>query len=228
MINLRIGALLLIGVSVLSTGCQSKLYEENQELFRQNRELQSRVDAADAKLRAAADPAQLAVMQSQIADREKAIADRDAKITELESQLRQPAPNTPADPSLAGIETSYDSKAGTLTVNLPGDVLFASGQSDVKSSADATLNKIIAAVKKDYAGKKIYVDGYTDSDPISKTKDKYEDNLDLSAARARAVAKYLTSNGLNASQVSPRAMGSTSPKATKAKSRRVEIVVLVK
>ncbi len=228
MINLRIGALLLIGVSIFSTGCQNKLADENQELYRQNRELQSRVDSADAKLRAAADPAQLAVMQSTIADREKAIADRDAKITDLESQLRQPAPNAPADPGLAGIDATYDSKAGTLTVNLPGDVLFSSGQSEVKSSADATLNKIIAALKKDYAGKKIYVDGYTDSDPISKTKDKYEDNLDLSAARARAVAKYLTSNGLSASAVSPRAMGSTSPKATKAKSRRVEIVVLVK
>jgi len=228
MINLRIGALLLVGAALLSTGCQSKLYDENQELYRQNRELQAQKDASDAKLRNAADPSQLAVMQSTIADREKAIAERDAKISELEQQLRQPAPNAPADPGLAGIETSYDSKAGTLTVNLPGDVLFAPGMSDVKGSADATLNKIIAAVKKDYASKKIYVDGYTDSDPISKTKDKYEDNLDLSAARARSVAKYLTSHGLTESQVSPRAMGSTSPKASKAKSRRVEIVVLMK
>jgi len=220
--------LLLIVLGVLSTGCQSKLYEENQDLYRQNRELQSKVDEYDAKLRASADPAQLAVMQSQLADRDKNLSERDAKIAELESQLRQPAPSGPSDPGLSGIETSYDSKAGTLTVNVPGDVLFASGQSEVKSSADATLNKIIAAVKKDYAGKKVLVDGYTDSDPISKTKDKYEDNLDLSAARARAVAKYLTSNGLSTSQVSPRAMGSTSPKASKAKSRRVEIVVQVK
>ena len=228
MTNVRIGALLVVLVGLLSAGCQSKLYDGNQELYRQNRELQAQKDAADAKLRSAADPAQLAVMQSQVADREKAIAERDAKIADLENQLRQPAPNAPADPGLAGIETSYDSKAGTLTVNVPGDVLFASGQSEVKQSAESTLNKIIAAVKKDYSGKKVYVDGYTDSDPISKTKDKYEDNLDLSAARARSVAKYLTSNGLSTSLVSPRAMGSTAPKASKAKSRRVEIVVLVK
>ncbi|CAN5382355.1 hypothetical protein BH10PLA1_BH10PLA1_07130 [soil metagenome] len=219
-------SLLILGV--LSTGCQSKLYEENQNLYRQNRELQTKVDESDAKLRQAADPAQLAVMQSQLAERDKNLSERDAKIADLEAQLRQPAPTGPADPGLSGIETSYDSKAGTLTVNVPGDVLFASGQSEVKSSADMTLNKIVAAVKKDYAGKKILVDGYTDSDPISKTKDKYEDNLDLSAARARSVAKYLTSHGLSESNVSPRAMGSTSPKASKAKSRRVEIVVQVK
>ena len=29
------------------------------------------------------------------------------------------------------------------------------------------------------------VKGYTDTDPISRTKDKYKDNLDLSAERAR-------------------------------------------
>jgi flagellar motor protein MotB len=220
--------LCLAMLGLFSTGCQSKLYDENQSLYRQNRELQSKLDEKDAQLRQAADPAQLQVMQSQIADREKSIADRDAKIADLEAQLRQPVANAPADAGLAGIETSYNAVAGQLTVNVPGDVLFASGQSDVKSSADATLNKIIAAVKKDYSGKKIYVDGYTDSDPISKTKNKYEDNLDLSAARARSVAKYLTAHGLSVSQVAPRAFGSTNAKASKAKSRRVEIVVQVK
>lgn len=218
-----------ITVGILSTGCQNKLYEENLELHRQNRELQSQKDAAESKLRQAPDPSQLALMQGELAARDRGISDRDAKIAELENQLRTPAPNAgPADPGLEGIEASYDKKAGTLTVNVPGDVLFASGQAEVKSSAEATLNKIIAAVKKDYAGKQVLVDGFTDSDPITKTKDKWEDNLDLSAGRARAVAKYLTSNGLPASQVAPRAMGATAPKASKAKSRRVEIVVLVK
>jgi outer membrane protein OmpA-like peptidoglycan-associated protein len=163
------------------------------------------------------------------------IANRDAKIAELENALKNAAADQPAPAAantggnkIGGLETTYDAKAGTVTVNVPGDVLFASGQAELKSSAQTTLNKIVAAIKKDYASKKVYVDGYTDTDPISRTKEKWEDNLDLSAARARAVTKYLTSNGLSASQVSPRAMGATAPKASKDKSRRVEIVVVVK
>ena len=86
--------------------------------------------------------------------------------------------------SLAGIEVTKDEKAGTVTVNVPGDVLFLSGQAELKESAKGTLNKVVSALKKDYAGKHILVQGYTDKDPISRTKDKWTDNLDLSAARA--------------------------------------------
>jgi len=53
----------------------------------------------------------------------------------------------------------------------------------------------------------------------------WQDNLDLSAARARAVAQYLTSQGIDTKLVDTRAYGSTVPKKTKEASRRVEIVV---
>ncbi len=224
----KFGVICLLFVGLCSVGCQSKLAEENENLFRQNQELQSKLNESDAKLRASADPSQLAALQSQVADRDKALADQNAKLHDLEMQLRQPAAAGPADPGLAGIETSYNPAAGQLTVNVPGDVLFASGQAELKSSATATLDKIVAAIKKDYAGKKIYVDGYTDTDPITKTKDKWTDNLDLSAARARSVAAYLTAHGLSDKNVWPRAFGATAAKGTKPKSRRVEIVVQVK
>jgi outer membrane protein OmpA-like peptidoglycan-associated protein len=210
-----------IGITMmcaLSGGCQNKLQDENLSLWQQNRELQSQLSDANARLKTAPDPAQLASMQSEIAQ-------RDAQIADLKSQLQKPAPGAAPDPSLAGIEVTRDDKAGTMTVTLPGDVLFSPGKADLKESAKATLDKIIDAVNKDYAGKKIMIDGYTDSDPISKTKDKWVDNLDLSAARARAVTQYLISQGLSSRLVLPRAMGSTNPKATKAQSRRVEIVV---
>ena len=203
---------------VAATGCQNKLQDENVALWQQNRELQSQLSDANSRLRSAPDPAQLASMQSEIAQ-------RDAQIADLKAQLQKPAPGAPPDPGLAGIEVTRDEHAGTMTVTLPGDVLFAPGKTDLKESAKATLDKVIDAVNKDYPGKKILVDGYTDSDPINKTKDKWVDNLDLSAARARAVTVYLVSQGLSQKIVSPRAFGATNPKATKAASRRVEIVV---
>jgi flagellar motor protein MotB len=215
----RVGLLSLIAVA--GVGCQNKLYDDNVALRQQNLELQQKLTDAQSKLQAAPDPSQVTSMQSEIAA-------RDAQIKQLQDQLRQPPPNAPAEPGIAGIETSYDPASGRMTVAVPGDVLFAPGDADIKETAKPTLDKIVAALQKDYSGKLIFVEGHTDSDPISRTKGKWIDNLDLSAARARTVADYLISHGISESQVGLRAFGSTIPKSTKAKSRRVEIVVATK
>lgn len=211
-----LGAMALAGM-----GCQNKVYDENVALHRQNRELQAQLTEAQDKLKAAPDPSQLSSMQGELAD-------RDAKIQQLQDQLRQQPANAPAQPAIAGIETSYDPASGRMTVAVPGDVLFAPGQAVLKQTAETTLNKIVAALQKDYAGKLIFVEGHTDSDPINRTKGKWLDNLDLSAARARTVAQYLVSHGIDPSLVGTRAFGSTIPKGSKAQSRRVEIVVATK
>jgi flagellar motor protein MotB len=205
----------------LLVGCQNKVYDENVALHNQNRELQSRLQSDDEKLRTAPDPAQLAAMQ-------RDIADRDAKIAELQANLTKPAPGLPADPGLAGIQTTYDAKAGTVTVNLPGDVLFDAGKATLKATALSTLDKIASALKKDYPTKRIGVDGYTDSDPITRTKEQWDDNWDLSYARAKSVTQYLTAHGVDQKLVSIVANGSNKPKSTKPASRRVEIVVQAK
>jgi flagellar motor protein MotB len=201
---------------VISTGCQNKLYEENKALRAQYLETQARYNELANQPKA--DPQQVAQLQGELAQ-------RDAKIAELQDQLRQPTQGQPNDPQIAGIETSFNQSTGEMTVNIPGDILFDAGRATLKDSSKATLNKIVAAIKKDYAGKHVFVDGHTDSDPIAKTKGMWQDNLDLSAARARAVAQYLTSQGLSPQNVDKRAFGSTVPKKTKDASRRVEIVV---
>ena len=209
--------LVAIALTCLSIGCQNKVQEENKAMWQQNRELQAKLDEANSAPKA--DSAQLAALQSQIAE-------RDAKIADLQSQLRQPASGQSAsDPGIAGIETSFNKATGEMTVNIPGDVLFDAGRATLKDTSRSTLGKIVAAIKKDYAGKHVFVDGYTDSDPITKTKGMWQDNLDLSAARARAVANFLTGQGLDTKLVDARAFGSTNPKKSKEASRRVEIVV---
>ena len=67
--------------------------------------------------------------------------------------------------------------------------------------------------------------GYTDTDPITRTKEMWKDNLDLSAARARTVAQYLASQGIATHEIGLQAFGDTMPKNSKDRSRRVEIVV---
>jgi flagellar motor protein MotB len=206
-------ALLALG----AVGCQNKLHDENISLHRQNRELQAKNTQLEDELSKRPD-------QSQIQTYQQEIASRDAKIAELQSQLRQPPPGQPQDNAWSGIEVTRD-RSGTVTVNLPGDVLFDSGKADLRSSAKTTLNKVVAAIKKEYPGKRVMVNGYTDTDPISRTRDKWEDNLDLSAARARAVSRYLIEQGLDPKMVGPRAFGDTQPRGSKSASRRVEVVV---
>ena len=209
--------LIVAALGVAALGCQNKLHEENKALWAQNQELQAKY--ADLATQPKSDPQQLQQLQGQIAE-------RDAKIADLQNQLRQPTAGQANDPQIAGIETSFNKQTGDLTVNVPGDVLFDAGRATLKDTSKGTLNKIIAAIRKDYAGKHVLVDGHTDSDPITKTKGMWQDNLDLSAARARAVAQYLTgSQGLDPKVVDTRAFGSTVPKKSKEASRRVEIVV---
>ena len=160
---------------------------------------------------------------------QKEIADRDAKIRELQTNLtRGSGASGAADPSLAGIEATYDAKAGTLTVNLPGDVLFDAGKATLKPTALGTLDKVASAIKKDYSGKAVRVDGYTDSDPITKTRNQWDDNWDLSYGRAKSVMQYLTSHGVDPHAISIAANGSNKPKGSKPASRRVEVVVLTR
>src|SRR5262245_37771522 len=107
----------LLGL-IISTGCQSKLQNENKALWAQNRELQADKNRLQSDLASRPDPAQMQAMQQQIAE-------RDAKIAELQNQLRQPPPpvaGAPAsqDNALQGIEVTRDDRAGTVTVNLPG------------------------------------------------------------------------------------------------------------
>lgn len=213
--SIVLGLLCLSGV-----GCQSKLQDENTSLWRQNRELQAKNRQLEGERDSRADPSQVTTLQQQLSQ-------RDAQIADLQSQLRAPQPGAaaPANESLSGIDVTRDERAGTMTVNVPGDVLFPPGKADLKESSKATLNKIAGFIKKDYSGKKLIVQGYTDRDPISRTKDQWTDNLDLSAARARAVAAYLGQQGIDTKKVGLQAYGDTSPKTSKEKSRRVEIVV---
>lgn len=222
MTYLRMGCAGALLLALGTLGCQNKVHDENVQLHRQNRELQEKLNEADSKLRTAPDPAQYSMLQQELAA-------KDQKISDLEQQLRQPAPGQASNASdmsgLAGIEVTRDDQAGTVTVRVPGDVLFDSGKATLRDSSRGTLNKIASALKKDYGGKKVIVVGHTDSDPIQKTKGVWDDNLDLSAARARAVAKYLADQGVSPNLLKMRAMSDTDPRGGKSQSRRVEIVV---
>ncbi len=211
-----------------AVGCSTGPQGENTALMQQNRELQSQLDASNARLKSAVDPSQLQAMQAAIADRDKQIADLQAR-PQTVAQTASFVPDEAPVRSIAGMETSVDKKAGTLTVTLPGDVLFDSGKADLKPSAQDTLDQVALALRTDFAGKKLRVEGHTDSDPITRTKADWDDNLELSLARAAAVSRYLMREGVSAKLLTTSGYGSSHPRGSvKPKNRRVEIVVVTR
>jgi flagellar motor protein MotB len=201
-------------VSLVAIGCQNKLHDENRALWEQNRELQARLASSSNEPKA--DPAQVSQLQAQIAE-------RDAKLAELQTQLRQPTAGAAA-PGIEGIEATYDDASGKMTVALPGDVLFNSGDATVRDSARSTLDKVASSLKKDYANKKVRIEGHTDADPIKYSK--WKSNQELSEARAAAVKSYLVKKGVDTSLVTVAGFGADKPKSkSKEANRRVDIVV---
>jgi outer membrane protein OmpA-like peptidoglycan-associated protein len=105
------------------------------------------------------------------------------------------------------------------------DGLFATGSSEILSP-DTFLN-LIARINESAPGSAIQVRGHTDSTGSP------EANQALSEQRAASVQAFLTSNGVNASEVTAIGFGETQPLALedtdagRARNRRVEVVIRV-
>lgn len=140
---------------------------------------------------------------------------------DLAAARQAPAPAAAA--TIGGEKAVWDQRKGTLTVTLTTDVLFDSGQATLKSAAKKRLDRIAQEIRSKYADKEISVVGHTDTDPIRVSK--WKDNWELSAQRALAVTRYLIAKGVPAVQLAAAGRAEFHPRATKAQSRRVEIVV---
>jgi chemotaxis protein MotB len=108
--------------------------------------------------------------------------------------------------------------------------LFSSGKAKLKSSGKTALSKVARDLKGNYSSLPIRIYGFTDSDPIRKSK--WKDNLELSANRSMAVTRYLISKGVDDERIETIAMGAThfltsnKTRAGKSQNRRVEIFVI--
>ena len=198
-------------------GCRNRVADERDALWQQNREQQEAMDRARAEEDARKAREMAAIPQ----------APAPAPVTPpAPAPVAPPAPDPRSLEGIEGTETSADPNAGTVTVNLPGDIFFDSGAATIKSAARSSLDKVAAALKRDYADKTVRVEGHTDSDPIRRSK--WRDNQHLSEARAAAVRDYLVKKGVDAGAISTIGHGADMPRGQdKARNRRVEVVVLV-
>ena len=160
---------------------------------------------------------------------------KDTEITSLKAENRDlklqlagaGKPTQSPTPTGQKETTVYTETVGT-------DVLFEAGKATLTSAGKSKLDGIVSTLKSKYPGLTVRVVGYTDADPIKKTRNLWKDNLDLSANRAMDVTRYLWSKGIPAERIETVGMGSThfvasnASKSGKASNRRVEIQVVRK
>ena len=109
-------------------------------------------------------------------------------------------------------------------VEVAGDVLYASGKADLKSSSKQTLDQIARTILQRYPSNEIRIAGHTDNDPIRKSG--WKTNERLAAERALSVEEYLATRGIDKDRMHVASYGPARPKGSKKDSRRVEIVIL--
>lgn len=132
----------------------------------------------------------------------------------------------------AGVGVSDRSREVVLSIE--NSILFRPGKAELSSQAKATLSRVIATIKEQYPDHWVRVEGHTDNEPVTRSKDQWKDNWDLSGGRSVAVLHYLLDHGLPASDLGFAGYGEQRPLATnssetgRSKNRRVEIVVIPK
>lgn len=160
---------------------------------------------------------------------EAALQDANGRAASLEEENRRLAAGGGAKGGATGFENISGVSAqrgarGEIVLTVAGDVLFDSGQATLKSSAKRSLDQVASVIRSRYGSNQISIDGYTDTDPIRKSK--WGTNERLSAERALAVEDYLASKGISKDQMAAVAYGPANPRKSKQESRRVEIVIL--
>ena len=125
---------------------------------------------------------------------------------------------------LEGITVARRSQHVVLT--LPEQIIFDSGQADLKNGVLPKLEQIAVFIQK-HPNIAVEIQGHTDNRPIANRR--YPSNWELSADRATQVAKSLVRLGVNPAIISTRGFGEYKPlypngtDSDRMKNRRVEL-----
>jgi chemotaxis protein MotB len=127
-----------------------------------------------------------------------------------------------------------------MVIRLPGDVLFASGQDELKDQGKKVLDAVAEVLRNDQQLRTRYfqIAGHTDNKPLK--GGRFGDNWGLSVMRARQVLIYLIAplgskeggGGLDATRLHAAGYGETDPVADnggepgRQQNRRVELVLM--
>ncbi|MEN5236054.1 MULTISPECIES: OmpA family protein [Pseudomonas] len=167
----------------------------------------------------AAEHAKLAVNQERLTkldlERQRLqLALREAKLASVQQQGKF------VEAQIAALASEQTDRGLVMTL---GDVLFDTGQAELKSSASRTVLKLVQFLQLN-PRRVVRIEGYTDSTGTP------EDNLKLSRDRAQSVADMLVDLGIDEKRIEVEGYGDQYPveanasERGRAQNRRVEIV----
>lgn len=133
---------------------------------------------------------------------------------------------------LAGTQAQVEQLQNLVKLTLANGILFPEGGWELSEPGKATLAKVAPALKG-ITGQRIVIKGFTDNLPIGPAlRERFPSNIELSKARADAVAAFLTEQGVPTGLISTVGLGQAHPVASnetpegRAKNRRVEIDIV--
>jgi chemotaxis protein MotB len=125
-------------------------------------------------------------------------------------------------------ELSVSIKDGNVYVSLQEKLLFKSGSAAVDPKGKTALEKV-AGVLKTTPDVNVVIEGHTDNVPIKTAK--FQDNWELSVARATSIVRILTDDGFDSNRITASGRGQFHPVQTnetpegRQANRRTEIII---
>ena len=119
---------------------------------------------------------------------------------------------------------------GRMVIEMPAGILFDSGRAELKPEGQQVLTQV-ASVLTQIRDRDFLVAGHTDNQRLSRGG-RYEDNWDLSSARATTVVRFLAQNQVPAEHLGAAGYAEFQPARAndndenRAQNRRVEIVLM--
>lgn len=154
------------------------------------------------------------------------IKDKGAEISEgMAEEIKKEA----NDMNIADqIEVDFTSQYIMIVLN--GALLFDPAETAIRQESIPLVDKV-GDILRNYSSSMVEITGYTDNIPLIGDP-KYDDNWDLSTARAKTVMMYLVNNkGMSLTKLKSSGRGENDPVATndtaegRAQNRRVEIKI---
>lgn len=130
-------------------------------------------------------------------------------------------------------EVTISELKGKLTVNVVDQILFDSGQAELKPAGLEVIQRI-GDILKTATGKEVQVEGHTDNVPISpRLQATFPSNWELSTARATTVLHFLQDKvGISGERLSAvgygeyRPIASNSDSVGRRQNRRIQIILV--
>ena len=227
------------------TTANSKIGEQNKQINKQNADLEAQKLEINKNLEQISKTnSELSQLEKNKLELQKELAASQELLNSSEAQLetmRQIEAETKKrneiyarfvselQKMIDGGQLTVSIEKGRIVINLPENVLFKTGHSNVNPEGQKAL-KQIATVLKEFSDRSFQVEGHTDNVPIKSAR--YPSNWELSTARAMSVVHLMIAEGVDAKNISAAGFGEFQPRADnetkegRALNRRIEIIML--